>query len=798
MKNHLLGLLTLSLVTFSVFSQTKETKTPGQAITSYFEIPRETLYLHLNKDTYLSGEEIWFKGYAYDQQSQLPSFNTTNFNVELFDAQGKEVYNGLFLGYEGSMKGNIKVDSTLMSGTYYVRVSTNWMNNFLEDESYTKKIKIINEVIKDDIVTKEITYDFQLLQEGGHLVTNTKNTVGFKLINSTGKGIAFTEGSIIDDHGKTITTFSSNQLGMGKFCIQPQPGLRYRARIVFNKREIETFLPKARNKGIAMTINNLFEEYLSIEFNTNQSTLREILKEEYELLIRQNHQSKKVKVKFSKNQTKKEVAIERNNLFEGVNTITLFKNNTPILERLVYNEQNTKDYSNTLDLAIESRENDSLTVAIKSLADSKLSFDMSVSVLPTDTKSYNPEDDIRSALWLKPYIKGYVENSKYYFHQVDRKKRYDLDLLLITQGWSKYSWKNIFNHNPLPQFEFNQGFKAVGKFQNTKESINQAYVFPTKNSGSRLLDLDDNNSFKIDNFFPEKNEKIRIAGVAPDGGFIKSGMYLQLQSNRFKKPFLKDRSTGTYIENLGLSDVKIPEQFFSDEVEILDEVVIQGKAKQHIRERSRIPKYFLQNSVEITKELVFMHFSVLDYIESTNKFIVFRDNPSNVFIRARRPVSLRGPVSPILFIDDIPYEDFGILWGYSLIDVERIYMDQIGYGVGGRGLAGSIRIYTRREPLEYFKKPEGVDKVSSLYVAKRGFEPTKEYYNPGYSNYLDPLFVDYGAIHWQPTIQFDASGTGRFKIPDTGLENIQFFIEGMAADGSLISKQHILKNINPN
>ncbi|SHI94943.1 hypothetical protein [Aquimarina spongiae] len=795
--NHLLRLFVLLFLSNTMLAQNEVKITPEQANASYFEFPRETLYLHLNKDTYLAGEEIWFKGYAYDQQSQRPSFNTTNFNVELFDEQGKEVYDGLFLGYEGSMKGNIKVDSTLTSGTYYLRVSTNWMNNFLEDESYTKRINIINGVAKDE-TTKKIQYDFQLLPEGGHLVADTKNTVGFKLINTTGRSVAFTEGSIVDDQGKTITTFSSNAFGIGKFCITPRQGVRYRARIAFNKRAIETLLPKAKSKGIAMTLNNLFEEYLAIEFNTNPNTLKEIVKKDYELMIRQNHQSKKVKVKFMSNQTKKEVAIDRAKLYSGVNTITLFQDNTPILERLVYNEIKTQEYNDNFNLVVESRENDSLTIAISTSTDPKLNFDMSVSVLPTNTKSYNPEDDIRSALWLKPYLKGYVENSKYYFHQVDRKKRYDLDLLLITQGWSKYSWNNIFNYNSIPQYEFNQGFKVVGKFQNVKEDIRQAYIFPTKNSGSRIIDLKEDNSFQIDNFFPEKNEKIRVAAVMPDGSFVKNGMYLQLQSNRFKKSFSQSVSLSMNTEELGLPNIQIPQEFFSDEVELLEEVVIQGKTKKHIRERSRIPKYFLQNSVEITKELVFMHFSVLDYIESTKKFIVFRDNPSNVFIRARRPVSVRGPVSPILFIDDIPYEDFGILWGYNLIDVERIYMDQIGYGVGGRGLAGSIRIYTRREPLEYFKKPEGVDKVSSYYVAKRGFEPTKEYYNPGYSNYLDPLFVDYGAIHWQPNLQFDRSGTGRFKIPDTGLENIQFFVEGMASDGSLISKQHILKNINPN
>jgi len=39
----------------------------GKAFEQYFELPREALFLHLNKSTYLEGEELWFKGYVYNR-----------------------------------------------------------------------------------------------------------------------------------------------------------------------------------------------------------------------------------------------------------------------------------------------------------------------------------------------------------------------------------------------------------------------------------------------------------------------------------------------------------------------------------------------------------------------------------------------------------------------------------------------------------------------------------------------------------------------------------------------------------
>ena len=77
-KNYIFLFLFL-LPSLSLFGQ-KDQKAEDTYAT-YFNLPRETLYLHLNKTTYLSGEEIWFKGYAYDQKNQLTSKATTNFNV---------------------------------------------------------------------------------------------------------------------------------------------------------------------------------------------------------------------------------------------------------------------------------------------------------------------------------------------------------------------------------------------------------------------------------------------------------------------------------------------------------------------------------------------------------------------------------------------------------------------------------------------------------------------------------------------------------------------------------------------
>jgi len=290
MKNHLFRFLALLFISLPVFAQDGDIVTVEEANASYFEVPRETLYLHVNKSAYVTGEEIWFKGYAYDRQNNLPSINSTNFEVEIFDEQGKEIYDGVFMGNNGSFQGNIKVDSTWSSGTYFMRASTNWMHNFAEDETYTKKIRIIKGELPEVVTSENVQYDFQLLPEGGHVVSNTFNTIGFKLINDQGYGVAFDRGVIQDESGNEVTTFSSNALGLGKFNITPTLGKTYRALIKLNDgREIEGKFPQIERKGISISINNLIEDELAIELNTNAYTIKELLKDDYTILIRNDH-----------------------------------------------------------------------------------------------------------------------------------------------------------------------------------------------------------------------------------------------------------------------------------------------------------------------------------------------------------------------------------------------------------------------------------------------------------------------------------------------------------------------------
>ena len=82
---------------------------------------------------------------------------------------------------------------------------------------------------------------------------------------------------------------------------------------------------------------------------------------------------------------------------------------------------------------------------------------ISISVLPQNTITYNQQQNIVSQTYLQPYIKGAVDNAPFYFKNTNNATKYHLDNLLLTQGWSSYSWNAIFNHSPNLNYFFEKG-----------------------------------------------------------------------------------------------------------------------------------------------------------------------------------------------------------------------------------------------------------------------------------------------------------------------------------------------------
>lgn len=100
-----------------------------------------------------------------------------------------------------------------------------------------------------------------------------------------------------------------------------------------------------------------------------------------------------------------------------------------------------------------------LKVYIKTFTTTKWS-NLSISILPESTKSYNHNNSLLSQLFIQPYVNSTVESDSQYFSD-DIKANYNLNVLLLTQGWSSYDWNTMFNYNAAIIYPFEGGIDVV-------------------------------------------------------------------------------------------------------------------------------------------------------------------------------------------------------------------------------------------------------------------------------------------------------------------------------------------------
>jgi len=105
--------------------------------------PLEKIYLHLDKDSYLLGDTIWYKAYVTEGSFWTPSPISGVLYIELTDDQGHLVQRSRQMLFAGSTYGDFFLDpANLKPGKFTLRAYTRWLQNFGEDYFYERFITV--------------------------------------------------------------------------------------------------------------------------------------------------------------------------------------------------------------------------------------------------------------------------------------------------------------------------------------------------------------------------------------------------------------------------------------------------------------------------------------------------------------------------------------------------------------------------------------------------------------------------------------------------------------------------------
>jgi len=811
------------LLFFSIFYLTvsfSQEKSIDSLYVKYFNNEREIPYLHLNKTSFFEGEEVWFKAYVLNMNTQKLHQKTKNLYCTIYNEKGEIKDNKLLHVADGMAHGSFKIDSTFTGENYFLRASTNYMRNFEEDESFVQKIQIINNKKETNSTQVEKNnYDLQVLPEGGHLLANSLNSLGIIIKDKNGNVPEIKKGEIIDSKGRLVEEFTFNQFGLAKAELVIEQGKEYEAKVILeNQEEITTLLPKKELKGVTLSFEDISSNMTRFTVNTNAETINDLVGKKYHLLIHNTNSYLKREVVFTSDATSYFLYINKKLFSKGTNIVTLFTDeHKPIAERVFFNYK--KSLFDTVDLNVTEVSADAVTVNVKSKEDVG-SYFLSASVLPEETKANNSEHNIYSKFLLAPYINGNVKNSEYFFKDVDRKKLQELDLVLLTQGWSKYNWYNIFNTPPADLHEFEAGITVKGTLNMDHLGVNVSDVFLTTDSGDVYTSSVENNQFEFKNLFVKDASKIRVSynnnGVLKQPkGYLR---FVPAINNSKKLQVNNIRPTGTTnIED----NVTIPNMVGKDE--LLDEVMVKGKRKF----KNNPILFGLKDAYKMDDykswggRLLFELIKTKGYNLSENYYgeIKFISRRNSQFMLNITP-------DPILLQVPTGNEIFGGNGGSNMPPI--VWNQQVGVGVMTRGIApASARIFLNgsevtldfstlsllrssllqeydeifisNSPISqeihlFTKKDKFIGKKNYLeYKLPLAFSVEKEYYQPKYVATESKAFREYGALHWEPNITL---GKGErehtLTFPRLHQESIRVSIQGITENGALITTEKIL------
>ena len=792
-KNSILGLLLLFFLALPLFGQNLSvTGKIKPAFQEYFGNPRISIFLHMNKSTYVRGEHIWFKGYMYNRVKAEPFKEAVNVYVGIYDKDGNQKEKHLVLSKEGQLQGQIAIDSSFVDGQYYIKASTSWMKDFKEDDSFVQQFMVLNSELVLENNNPSEDYDIQFFPESGHWVSNVQSVLGIKMLDENGNAGANMVGVIRNHIGEEIVRFRTNRLGFAKVIMTPSASERYWATVSNpNGKEWRVPLPAIDSLGLVLSNRNISEDRILVLVGTNAETKREIGSKPYSILIHRDGLLKSLDVVFKENQLYASHILDKRELHPGMNILTLIDNRgVPIAERLFFNDKQIKTLS--LDANVQKVDKDSMEVALTGFEKRTTSF-ASISVLPVGTKAYNFSSNILSSFLLKPYVRGYIQEADQYFTDFSKRAMEDLDMLLLTQGWSKYDWDNIFNEPPQKKIQYRAGIDVFGSINSKVPKSTDLLVYAGNQSEPTVIPLSEQSeAFSLDNYFVEQGEELRLTLLNKRGELSMPNLFLRLDTGQSTdriyelEPF-RGIENDVLVDGLGeveLQNFVLPEQ---NTISLEEVVVSENRAIKRIT----TPFVSEGNLKVVTEETEGLYPRLLDIIRSSgfNVWEVPNAGYDRIRITTKRVLSfsLVQP-SPILYIDDVRYPDFDILLDFPTTRVKSYYIDRTGAMEAG-GAGGVIRVYTRKEGDVGAGHSDKFtpDERFFTHRVSNGFMPAKQYYTPKYNNLSSESFRYFGSIGWFPAPEIDKNGTCTLKIPDYGYDEIVLFVEGMDEEGRLTS-----------
>lgn len=784
--------------------------------------PQEKVYLQIDKPYYVAGQTIWFKGYLFDGVTHSIDTISKVLYVDLIEeSHGKTVSSRVLKCDNGTTNGDILLPDSLSEGIYLISAYTNFMRNYDSEYFFNQKIEIRQGIVKgktndtNSDKNNEVA-DLQFFPEGGQAIVGQASKIGFKAVNKLGKGVEL-NGYVLENNKDTVALFQTEHLGMGVFNYTPEPFKSYTGFTKSNRGTIKSFpLPDALENGYILAVDNVSnKDKIKVRIiNTNpkppeNSSEIAIVGHQRGLLCfiaKGTNSQKSLNFSIAKSQIPD----------DGIVQITLIDaNGNPICERLIFNNQN-----NQIKLKITSnkpvyKQREEIELYLEATDKSGKPVEGNFSAAVTDESQIALDQfkqNLLSYILLSsdvceikrakfPMLNGHIEQPAYYFDQTNTSSSYHLDILMMTQGWRKFNWKDMLMDNKkLINYYYEKGLHITGTALrpngNVAKQVSLTLLLKNDNKlpQFQIGETDSLGKYSFYGLDFNDSTNVMLQGVKQSGG---KNLTITIDLNLFSpkihiikvplNPLEFDSNELTLFLKKANEALDFERKMKLSKIKTLNEVVV--KAKKIVEPDSR--KFYSEPnySVKVDNKNCGNAINILQLLQGVVPGLqVNYNSQGNYSVNFTGITNFNSDRNEPLYLVDGVKIDSTMINMISPCDVESIDVLKGANAslIGANGYNGVIAILTKKGGNNFdFSKEKA---YGAIITKLMGYNIPREFYAPKYNVVAaDHTLPDFRAtLFWNANIKTDDKGKATLKYWNTDASTkIRVIIEGMASSGRI-------------
>ena len=453
--------------------------------------PQEKVYLHFDNTAYFQGDAIYFSAWVINATTGLPAPSRVLY-VDLMSPTGVLLQQLKLKVVDGRCHGSFPLidrsteDARALrgvlsypSGYYEIRAYTLNMLNFSDQGIFSRVFPVyqapeeegdyshpvLNASVAPWVAThrpkgeKERDVNVSFFPEGGKLVQGIPCRVAFKAVDEKGMGIAVL-GTVKDEKGEgdDLALLSTLHDGMGYFTFTPTRK-RHTVNILYNDKTYSFRMPEAELNGSTLLVD--VSDSLMIRGLLTAKGMRSQQND----LIGVSIMCRGVACYFDTlrlvpsmladgvNVKQAAFAIATEKLPTGVHQLTLFTDGGEVLaQRLLFINNGIASAQVSADTdkrVYRPFEPIGLRLNATDASGAPLQTTLSVAVRDQQDLGTACSDNVLINCLLSSELKGMIYRPEWYFSASDRLHRQSLDLLMMTQGWTRFDWKQLCMVEPF-------------------------------------------------------------------------------------------------------------------------------------------------------------------------------------------------------------------------------------------------------------------------------------------------------------------------------------------------------------